>query len=340
VPRERAFSHSLDDLENPLKKEETTLLQPLYKMDFAATSKLARNNPEIKLIIERLGGRFTAGLHEHAVALISNEHQLEKAPKKVLQSQEFDIHVVSEKFLDDLCRIPREKINIHELIAKHNIASWGSDLHMRIEACIKANEALASKTAENKFKVKSGSNGVVKLKLKGGAVVDPDSGLEDEGHILYDSKTKEPFSCTLGLVDIEKDTNSYYKIQLIEHDKYKSKWYVFRSWGRVGTTIGRSKLTDYNKKEEAIEEFCEQYLDKTGNRWDDRKVSCKHANKYYPLEIDYGGEDEEEEEIESKLRSEACLASSSKLEKPIQDVIRLIFDIDNMKRQMMEFEVL
>ncbi len=173
-------------------------------------------------------------------------------------------------------------------------------------------------------------------------MIDPDSGLEDEGHILFDSKSKEPYSVTLGLVDIEKGTNSYYKIQLIKHDKYKAKWYVFRSWGRVGTTIGSSKLTDYNKKEEAIEEFCYQFLDKTGNRWEDRKVSCKHPNKYYPLEIEYGGEDEvEEDEVEARLnKQEGMESSSSSLDQAIQDVIKLIFDVDNMKRQMMEFEVL
>ena len=31
--------------------------------------------------------------------------------------------------------------------------------------------------------------------------------------------------------------------------------------------------------------------------------------------------------------------STSKLEKPIQNIIRLIFDIESMKRQMKEFEV-
>ncbi len=60
----------------------------------------------------------------------------------------------------------------------------------------------------------------LKLKLKGGGVVDPDSGLEDKAHVL---KTKNAlYSVVLGIVDIQSGRNSYYKLQVLEHDK-KSK---------------------------------------------------------------------------------------------------------------------
>ena len=57
----------------------------------------------------------------------------------------------------------------------------------------------------------------MKLKLKGGGVVDPDSGLEDSAHVL---KVKETlYSVVLGVVDIQHDRNSYYKLQVLESDK-------------------------------------------------------------------------------------------------------------------------
>jgi predicted DNA-binding WGR domain protein len=65
---------------------------------------------------------------------------------------------------------------------------------------------------------------------------------------------------------------------------------LFRSWGRVGTTIGGNKLTDYTKKQDALNEFFIVYKDKTGNEWDDRKTSVKNPGKFYPLEMDYGDE--------------------------------------------------
>ena len=49
------------------------------------------------------------------------------------------------------------------------------------------------------------------------------------------------FNAVLGLVDIKRGSNSYYKLQLLEGDNAKN-YQLFRSWGRVGTTIGGNKL--------------------------------------------------------------------------------------------------
>ena len=90
-----------------------------------------------------------------------------------------------------------------------------------------------------------------------------------------------------GMVDIRAGTNSYYKLQIIEDDS-KKKYFLFRSWGRVGTTIGGNKLESFNRKDDVIEQFQLLYQDKTGNDWHSRKTSTKIANKFYPLDMDYG----------------------------------------------------
>ena len=59
----------------------------------------------------------------------------------------------------------------------------------------------------------------LKLKLKGGGVVDPDSGLEDRAHVVKSSDSL--YSVVLGVVDIQNDRNSYYKLQVLEHDVKK-----------------------------------------------------------------------------------------------------------------------
>ena len=41
-------------------------------------------------------------------------------------------------------------------------------------------------------------------------------------------------------------------------------WHVFRSWGRVGTSIGGTKLETFRSVDNAIENFNEVYFDKTG----------------------------------------------------------------------------
>ena len=66
------------------------------------------------------------------------------------------------------------------------------------------------------------------------------------------------------------------------------RWFVFRSWGRVGTTIGDTKLTKMDTKQEAIEDFITLYEEKTGNLWENRNNFEKQPGKLYPLDIDYG----------------------------------------------------
>ena len=57
------------------------------------------------------------------------------------------------------------------------------------------------------------------------------------------------------------------------------RFYVFRSWGRVGTTIGGTKLEDFDDLTEAKESFKFQFSDKTGNRWSKRKEFQKVSKK-------------------------------------------------------------
>lgn len=137
--------------------------------------------------------------------------------KKVKESKLHDVHVVGEEFLKDLSSSDTNK-DIEQLITKNNIGSWGSDLKARIKLSIESNEKVTTEKVEAKFANKSIGDGKVKMKVKGGAAVDPDSGLEDEGHVLLEAKTGEPYTCVLGLVDIIKGTNSFYKLQIIELD--------------------------------------------------------------------------------------------------------------------------
>ncbi len=89
----------------------------------------------------------------------------------------------------------------------------------------------------------------MKLKLKDGAAVDPETGsnlfffhskretfifessftgLEDTCHVLKDTDNGGIFTAVLGLVDITRGTNSYYKLQLLESDNGR-QWFVFRA---------------------------------------------------------------------------------------------------------------
>ncbi|GCC19745.1 hypothetical protein chiPu_0018509 [Chiloscyllium punctatum] len=110
------------------------------------------------------------------------------------------------------------------------------------------------------------------------------------------------------------------------------RYWVFRSWGRVGTTIGGNKLEKMSSKEEAVDHFLGLYEEKTGNAWHSKNFT-KYPKKFYPLEIDYG----QDEEAVKKLT--ANCNTKSKLDKAVQDLIKTIFDVESMKKAMVEFEI-
>ena len=75
------------------------------------------------------------------------------------------------------------------------------------------------------------------------------------------------------------------------------------------------------------------YADKTGNSWDNRDSFVKHPSKFYPLEIDYGQDQEDSAQLSSLTMTQ------SKLAPELQELIKMIFDVDSMKKTMLEFEV-
>lgn len=249
--------------------------------------------------------------------------------KKMEEVRDAGVRVVAEDFLTDIKSSGKA---LQELVTLHAISPWGAEVKVENKASSVASKSGASATkSTGKVKEENGGSKSKKMKLtvKGGAAVDPDSGLENSAHVL--EQNGKMYSATLGLVDIVRGTNSYYKLQLLEDDVQKRYW-VFRSWGRVGTTIGGNKLDKFHDKASALDNFLGVYKEKTGNDWGCSNFT-KYPNKFYPLEIDYG----QDEEAVRKLTATA--GTKSKLARPVQELIKMIFDVESMKKAMVEFEI-
>jgi predicted DNA-binding WGR domain protein len=65
------------------------------------------------------------------------------------------------------------------------------------------------------------------------------------------------------------------------------RYWVFRSWGRIGTTIGGNKLEEKDSLYEALEQFETLFEDKTGNVWSHRKHFHKVPGRFFPVDLDY-----------------------------------------------------
>ncbi|KAM4860571.1 poly [ADP-ribose] polymerase 1 isoform 2-T2 [Thomomys bottae] len=280
--------------------------KPLSSMKVLTLGKLARSKDEVKAEVEKLGGKMT-GTANKATLCISTRKEVEKMSKKMEEVKEASVRVVSEDFLQDISSSSK---TLQELFSAHSLSPWGAEVK-----------------TEPVEEAPSGKSGAAISKKSKGPV--KEEGLEHSAHVL--EKGGRVFSATLGLVDIVKGTNSYYKLQLLEGDK-ENRYWIFRSWGRVGTVIGSNKLEQMPSKEDAIEHFTKLYEEKTGNAWHS-KTFTKYPKKFYPLDIDYG----QDEEAVKKLT--VSPGTKSKLPTAVQQLVGMIFDVESMKKAMVEYEI-
>ncbi|KAK6179956.1 hypothetical protein SNE40_012199 [Patella caerulea] len=321
VPNTRIFPVvKVSAIEGPVRDSVDGVLatdKPLDQMKFVIIGKTKKSKAVLTKEISNLGGTVVSKPDGSVAACISTKNEVDEKSKGIKEAEKADVHVVSEDFLEDL---KAGEVVAH--ILKHSLSTWGSDPATRIGD-------IKPKTLPKKSAYKSGMNAKEeamftksvptkkKMTVKGGAAVDPDSELEDVAHVIEERGSV--YSAVLSMVDIVKGTNSYYILQALEKDN-GSGWYLFRSWGRTNTTIGGNKCENQGSRAAAINSFKTIYADKTNNDWDNRANFEKFPNKYSPLDID-----------DSR--------AGSKLPKSVQDVICAIFDIDQMNKAMVEFEI-
>lgn len=312
VKRERVIS----SVEAPSARKPSTNSAPLPLQNFkiALVGDLEKSTEEITATVADLGGQIVNRINSSLTCMISTQDEVEKKSKKIKSAEKHGVHVVSEKFLDDV------KNGGAVLMMKQNLLStWGGDPTSKVEGL----------TAKSKSKKETKSS-TVKVAIQGPAAVHPESGLQEEAEV-YEARGVV-YDVVLNRCDISKGYNSYYKMQILK-SIHGTCFYLFRMWGRVGTTIGSDKLDSFDTSEEAIGEFELQYLDKTGNKWKNRKNFVKQPGLYCPVEIDHG------QDIDELKAAKLKPGSNSTLAKAIQDLICLIFDIEAMKNAMIEFEL-
>ncbi|KAJ0180031.1 hypothetical protein K1T71_004622 [Dendrolimus kikuchii] len=298
---------------------------PMKNLQFFLYGKL-KNKEETKKRILKLGGLIVSKLTDTTAAVITTKKDLERMPAKMQEIKDNDIEVVEESFLDVIDPENGTISKTLELIKEHNLAGWGSDPTKRVPQDILDGKSIPK---SGSMYVKSSKSGPVKLKIAGGTAVDPASGLDDIAHV-YKDNTGTRYTVSLSKTDVVEQKNSFYKMQVLEHNERKQYW-LFRSWGRIGTTIGGVKVEPCNDLHYAIGEFEDMYHDKTNTAWDLRDNFVKVPGCYYPIDMDYGEDDSESGPLE--------IDSNSKLPIQVQKLVSMIFDIHVMKQTLKEFEL-
>ncbi|XP_048485241.1 poly [ADP-ribose] polymerase [Plutella xylostella] len=310
--------------ENGVKKERR--IPPLKNLQFFIWGRGLKGKEELKHRILKLGGLVVSKLTDTVAAVVSTKKDLENMASKMLEIQEKDIEVVEESFIDLIDPETGTIARSIELIKENNIADWGSDPAKRIPQDVMDGKSIPK---SGSMYVKSEKSGTKKLKLKGGTAVDPDSGLEDVAHVYKDHDGTK-YTVVLGQTDVVAKKNSYYKMQILEADD-KKKYWLFRAWGRIGTTIGSSKVETCKNVDEALRKFEDLYMEKTENPWEMRDHFEKVPGCYCPVDVDYGDDEASAKVLKA---DDKC-----KLPMPVQNLVLTIFDINVMKKTLLEFEL-
>ncbi|OWA53684.1 Poly [ADP-ribose] polymerase 1 [Hypsibius exemplaris] len=325
-------------------KEKFYSKHPLKALRISAVgAALPVKRANLTKMVAALGGDFTAKVSKDTFLLITDAKTILSRPVTVEMAEVCGVTVVPVEFLQE-CQGEKLKSqkDLVALVEQMKINPWATTAASLMEKLASKSaqpdltsglssserHRLEEQTKSSRFVIKSDAR--AQVIIKNGGALDPESNLDDATHSVF-RDNGILYACVLARTNVSDGTNGYYKMQIIKRDG-REDYHFFRSWGRIGTVIGGTTCAAM-EKEEAIEAFEFQFMDKTGNEWKNRERFVKKPSKYFIMELDYGQEEADSEE------SAVAAGSKTKLEKPIQDVIKMIFDVEEMKKTMKMFEI-
>lgn len=167
-------------------------------------------------------------------------------------------------------------------------------------------------------------------------VIPVDEGVSLANPSVYISPEGVIHDAALNQTNSGKNNNKFYRLQLL---KSNGQFFCWTRWGRVGER-GQSAMLGNGKLDDAMKNYDKKFKDKTGLKWADRAQAPK-PNKYAFVERSYEPDsDNEDQEPEVKADSddenEAELVCT--LEKPVQDLLGLIFNASYLTATLSELK--
>ncbi|XP_007479799.1 poly [ADP-ribose] polymerase 2 isoform X2 [Monodelphis domestica] len=197
-------------------------------------------------------------------------------------------------------------------------------------------QELVTEDAERNGKAKDNEVSVKTLLLKGKTPVDPECTIKvGKAHVYCEGD--DVYDVMLNQTNLQFNNNKYYIIQLLEDDGQRT-FSVWTRWGRVGKVGQHNLVTCSGDLNKAKEIFQKKFFDKTKNSWEDRGSFKKVPGKYDMLQLDYTSNIEGEESKDEALVPISPPKLESQLERPVQELIELICNIQNMEEMMVEMK--
>ncbi|XP_007647986.1 poly [ADP-ribose] polymerase 2 isoform X1 [Cricetulus griseus] len=176
------------------------------------------------------------------------------------------------------------------------------------------------------------------LLIKGKAPVDPECTAKvGKAHVYCEGD--DVYDVMLNQTNLQFNNNKYYLIQLLEDDAQRN-FSVWMRWGRVGKTGQHSLVAcsgDVSKAKAIFQRKLHRFLDKTKNHWENRENFEKVPGKYDMLQMDYAASVQDEDKTKQKESLET-LKPESKLDLRVQELIKLICNVQTMEEMMIEMK--
>ncbi|GBG24635.1 Poly ADP-ribose polymerase [Hondaea fermentalgiana] len=273
---------------------------------------------DVRKLIEDNGGTWSARVTSQVHFLIEDPKKYSAKASKVKTALKHDVHVVRESFIkQSISNKTLLDSGKFRLDAKRPSGNHPDQDDDEIDA-----------EEEEKEVVPEGARVAVHKSAR--------KALGDAARVL-DLGGDNVYHAVLSKADIEKNQNSFYKIQVVSlHHAY----HVSCEYGRTGTNIRNNKLTPCRSGVEAKNEFERIFLDKTGNEWKNHRHFEKQAGKFEFIETRLLDATEVARALAAKNPSAASKhIAECKLHSRVVDLVELIFDKKLMESAMMEMEI-
>mmetsp|Transcript_11899 Transcript_11899/g.47956 ORF Transcript_11899/g.47956 Transcript_11899/m.47956 type:complete len:571 (-) Transcript_11899:1183-2895(-) len=186
-------------------KDHANKGKPLYGCVLACVGKLFMTQKATKELVERLGGRVSSTITDKLTHCVSTHEILSKqnsTNQKLQKALDLSLPIYSEKLLEHIAEeeaLPTDR------------NSYLLDGNTSPEERQKKKEKVAAQRAADD----DASTATATFTVKGKGAVDPQSGLQDKGHVFV-SKSDNVYAATLAATDITRGTNSYYVMQVVQ----------------------------------------------------------------------------------------------------------------------------
>jgi len=294
---------------------------PFNKMSIAVTGSFpGHTHRSLETLITDNGGIFLKSVSVNCDYLVATEVDFKKDSGKVRKARDLKIPIIKSSFITE--SMEQKKRFTPDEIEKND---WVLESGVFKESTPRKRK---QRPVDHDTKKDEPAKKKRKIQIKGRAAVDEDCEIADDVHVFDDGV--RVWDAHLSLADVTSGTNSYYVLQVLQDDKKSTLVHLYRKWGRTGTNIGGNKCEQYASLKDAQIEFENFYWDKTGNEFQ-QAVFKKKPGKFFPLEVSY---DPDDDDLVADM-SDYC----GSLQKPVADLVRLLFDVKKMKQSMAEMEI-